>query len=84
MIKKAYSRFLVAVIVAGVIIFSAVCWHSVGEIHYFKSFFPKGFGVEGAYYASVVELIKVIIIALPIIMVIGISLYVLRHFKKDS
>jgi len=84
MIKKAYSRFLVAVIVAGVVIFSAVCWHSVGEIHYLKSFFPKGFSVEGAYYASVVELIKVIIIALPIIMVIGISLYVLRHFKKDS
>ena len=84
MIKKAYSRFLVAVIVAGVVIFSAVCWHSVGEIHYLKSFFPKGFNVEGAYYASVVELIKVIIIALPIIMVIGISLYVLRHFKKDS
>jgi len=84
MIKKAYSRFLVAVIVAGVVIFSAICWHSVGEIHYLKSFFPKGFSVEGAYYASVVELIKVIIIALPIIMVIGISLYVLRHFKKDS
>jgi len=84
MLKKTYSIFLVAVIVAGVVIFSAVCWHSVGEIHHLKSFFPKGFNVEGAYYASVVELIKVIIIALPIIMVIGISLYVLRHFNKES
>ena len=81
--KKPYSVFLVIIIVAGVVIFSAVCWHSVGEIHYLKSFFPKGFSVEGAYYASVVELIKVIIIALPIVMVISISLYILRHFKKD-
>ena len=83
MIKKAYPVFLVVIIVAGVLIFSAVCWHSVGEIHYLKSFFPKGFNVEGAYYASVVELIKVIIIALPIVMIICISLYVLRHFRKD-
>jgi hypothetical protein len=84
MIKRTYSVFLIVIIVAGVVIFSAVCWHSVGEIHYLKSFFPKGFNVEGAYYASVVELIKVIIIALPIIMIIGISLYVLRHFRKES
>jgi hypothetical protein len=84
MMKRAYSVFLVVIIVAGVVIFSAVCWHSVGEIHYLKSFFPKGFNVEGAYYASVVELIKVIIIALPIIMIIGISLYVLRHFRRES
>jgi len=84
MIKRSYFVFLVVIIVAGVGIFSAVCWHSVGEIHYLKSFFPKGFNVEGAYYASVVELIKVIIIALPIIMVIGISMYVLRHFSKKS
>ena len=82
--KRAYSVFLSVIIVAGVVIFSAVCWHSVGEIHYLKSFFPKGFNVEGAYYASVVELIKVIIIALPIIMIIGISLYVLRQFRKES
>ena len=84
MMKKPYSIFLFAIIIFGVVILSAVCWHSVGEIHYLKSFFPKGFSVEGAYYASVVELIKVIIIALPIIMVIGISLYVLRHFNKES
>ena len=81
--KRTYSIFLTILIAAGVVLFSAVCWHSVGEIHYLKSFFPKGFNVEGAYYASVVELIKVIIIALPIVMIISISLYVLRHFRKD-
>ncbi len=84
MIKKPHSIFLIAVMVFGVVVLSAVCWHSVAEIHYLKSFFPKGFSVEGAYYASIVELIKVIIIALPIITVIGISLYVLRHFTKES
>ncbi len=84
MMKKPYSIFLFAIIMFGVVIFSAVCWHSVGEIHYLKSFFPNKFSVEEAYYASAVELIKVIVIALPIIMVIGISLYVLRHFNKES
>ncbi len=82
--KKIFPIFLIVIIVAGVVLFSAVCWHSVGEIHYLKSFFPKGFNVEGAYYASVVELIKIIIIALPIVMIISISLYVLRHFNKNS
>ena len=83
MMKKPYSIFLFAIIMFGVVIFSAVCWHSVGEIQYLKSFFPNKFSVEEAYYASAVELIKVIVIALPIIMVIAISLYVLRHFTKD-
>jgi hypothetical protein len=84
MVKKPYSVFLVAIVVVGVVILSGVCWHSVGEIHYLKSFFPNRFSVEEAYYASAVELIKVIIIAFPIIVVIGISLYVLRHFRRDS
>lgn len=84
MMKRPYSIFLFAIIILGVVIISAVCWHSVGEIHYLKSFFPNQFSVEEAYYASAVELIKVIVIALPIITVIGISLYVLRHFNKKS
>jgi len=84
LMKKTYSIFLFAIIIFGVVIISAVCWHSVGEIHYLKSFFPNRFSVEEAYCASVVELIKVVVIALPIITVIGISLYVLRHFNKES
>jgi len=83
MMKKPYSIFLFAIIIFGVVIISAVCWHSVGEIHYLKAFFPNRFSVEEAYYASAVELIKVIIIAFPIITIIGISLYVLRHFNKE-
>ena len=84
LMKKTYSIFLCAIIILGAALISAVCWHSVGEIHYLKSFFPNRFSVEEAYYASVVELIKVVVIALPIITVIGISLYVLRHFNKES
>jgi hypothetical protein len=84
MMKKPYAILLFAIIIFGVVIISAVCWHSVGEIHYLKSFFPNRFSVEEAYYASVVELIKVIFIALPVVTVIGISLYVLRQFNKKS
>jgi hypothetical protein len=39
---------------------------------------------DSVHYASAVELIKVMVIALPIITVIGISLYVLRHFNRES
>jgi len=70
--------------VAGILIVSAICWHSVGEIHYMKSFYPKQFTVEDAFYASAVELVKVLIISLPFCLIIAISLYLLRHFDKKS
>ena len=66
----------------GIVIFAAVCWHSVEEIHYLKSFFPKQFSVQEAYYATAIELIKVLIIGLPIVLIIAISLYILRHANK--
>jgi hypothetical protein len=75
--------FLNLVIVIGVIAFAAVCIHSVDEIHYLKSFFPADFAVEEAYYASVIELIKVIIIGLPILLIIGICLAKLRETKIE-
>ncbi len=83
MIRKACSVLLLALIILGIILFSAACWHSVGEIHYLKSFFPFKFTVEEAFYASAVELIKIIIIGLPILLVLATSLYMLRSFKKD-
>ena len=57
--------FLSAVIV---IMLMSVAFHSVEEIHYFKSFYPKEFTVEEAFFASLVELIKVFLVAAPIIM----------------
>lgn len=55
------------IVVVGFVVLAAVSWHSVQEIHYLKSFFPREFSVEEAYYASKVELIKVVFISLPIV-----------------
>lgn len=72
------------VILIGVIGFSAVCLHSVEEIHYLKSFFPGDFTVEEAFYAAGIELIKVLIIGLPILLIIGTCVTKLRDSKKGS
>ena len=72
------------VILIGVMAFSTVCLHSVDEIHYLKSFFPEEFTVSEAFDAAAVELVKVIIIGLPIILIIGICLIKLREPKRDS
>ena len=77
-------RLLISAIIIAIIIVSAVCWHSVGEIHYLKSFYPHQFTVEEAFYASAVELVKVLIIALPFCIVIAVCLYLLRHFNNKS
>lgn len=82
--KRILPVLLLSVTAGCLIIVSAVCWHSVEEIHYLKSFFPKQFSVEEAFYASKVELVKIAIISFPLILIIGISLYFLRYFGKDS
>ena len=48
--------FLSAVIV---IMVMSVSFHSVEEIHYFKTFYPDEFTVQETFYAALVELIKV-------------------------
>jgi hypothetical protein len=75
------NKIFVAAIVIGIAVISAVCWHSVGEIHYLKTFYPQRFSVAEAFYASGVELVKVLIIALPFILIIVISLYLLSHYE---
>ncbi len=82
--KKIYSVILCVTTILGVVIFSAVCWHSIDEIHYLKSFFPKQFSVQEAYYATAIELIKVIIIGLPIVLIISVGLYFWKHRDKDQ
>ena len=71
------------VVLIGVVVFAAVCLHSVDEIHYLKSFFPTDFTVEEAFDAAAIELIKVIIIGLPILLIIDICLAKLRESKQD-
>jgi hypothetical protein len=65
-------------IVVSMVVVSAVCWHSLEEIHYLKSFYPKSFTVEEAFYASGVELIKVFVIGVPFFLVLWVSLYLLK------
>ena len=68
-------------IVVSILIVAAVCWHSLEEIHYLKSFYPKRFTVEEAFYASGVELIKVFVIGVPFFLVIWVSLYLLKILR---
>lgn len=65
-------------IVVSIVIVSAVCWHSLEEIHYLKSFYPKHFTVEEAFYASGVELIKVFVISMPFFLVLWVSFHLLN------
>ena len=65
-----------------ILIVAAVCWHSLEEIHYLKSFYPKSFTVEESFYASGVELIKVFVISVPFFLVIWVSLYLLKTLRN--
>ena len=79
-ISRAVTISLIVVSIAAI---SAVCWHSVGEIHYLKSFFPRQFSVQEAYYAAGVELIKVLIICIPfgIVIIAGICFLMINRRK---
>jgi hypothetical protein len=72
--KRIHHVLLFSAIAVSIPIIFAVCWHSVEEIHYLKSFYPKQFSVEEAFYASAVELVKIIIISLPFFLVIACGL----------
>ena len=82
------NRILRATILSAVgislFVISAVCWHSVEEIHYLKTFFPRQFSVEEAFYAAGVELIKVVIISVPFIGIIIIGLCLFLFYKRNS
>lgn len=82
--KKTGRRWVSVLIVTSIIVIAAVSWHSVEEIHYLKTFFPKQFTVEEAFYASGIELIKVFLIAFPLLLVIGAALFLICKPKKDK
>jgi hypothetical protein len=81
--KRTYQILLISAIAISIAIVAAVCLHSLEEIHYLKSFYPRQFTVQEAFYASAVELIKVLIISLPLFLVTAAALYLLGHFKKE-
>ncbi len=79
---KTFKILLWAVIAASLVIITAVSWHSVEEIHYLKTFYPKSFTVEESFYATLVEFIKIHIISLPLVVIIVLSLYLLRAYRQ--
>jgi len=83
-IKQPRAAFLLLTVVIATGIIVAVCWHSVEEIHYLKSFFPGSFTVQEAFYASGIELIKIIIISLPLVLIIFICLHLPGIFKSEN
>jgi hypothetical protein len=82
--KRMRQILIGSAIAISIFVIFAVCWHSVQEIHYLKTFYPKHFSVEEAFYASAVELIKVIIICLPFILVMVCGIRLLCCLKKDE
>jgi hypothetical protein len=82
--KRMRSIIIGAAVAVSLIVVSAVCWHSTEEIHYLKTFYPKQFSVEEVFYASAVELVKVVIISLPFILVVVCGIWLLCWLKKDS
>lgn len=81
---KPFRIFLIIAAVASFVAITAASWHSVEEIHYLKTFYPSRFTVEEAFLAAKVELIKVLLISLPLLIVIAAALYLLRSRKNSG
>jgi hypothetical protein len=82
--RRTYQVLILSAMGISILIVSAVCWHSVEEIHYLKSFYPRQFSVEEAFYASAVELIKIIIISFPFFFIAGIGICLLYYLRRES
>ena len=80
-LKSLLPRIAIAVCT---IIILAVCLHSLEEIHYLKSFYPGKFTVEEAFYASGVELFKILIISFPLVVIICVSIAYLKTLRNKD
>lgn len=75
-----YKRLiLIAILILALASAGAVSLHALEEVHYLKTFFPAAFTVQEAFYAAAIELIKVAIIAIPLMLVVAVSLFFLRQ-----
>ena len=79
-LKKKY--ILWAIVIICLLTIFGVSKHSIDEIHYMKHFYPTVFTVEEAYYASKVELIKVIITSIPFVVLIFTAIFMFGRRKK--
>ncbi len=82
--NRAYHILVLSAVVASIIIVPAVSWHSVAEIHYLKSFYPQQFSVQEAFWASAVELIKVLVVSIPFFFIIVTGCCLLHYWKHKS
>jgi hypothetical protein len=73
---RTFPILLVFIALAAI---TAVCLHSLEEIHYLKTFFPSSFTVQEAFYAAALELIKVVIITIPLVLFIAVCLFIYRQ-----
>ena len=80
--NRTGQLLILCAIIISIIVVTAVCWHSLGEIHYLKSFYPRQFTVQEAFYASAVELIKVLIISLPFFLIVSTGLSLLGPGRR--
>ena len=82
---KIRDIILITIIIACVIIVTYVSFHSVWEIHYLKSFYPRSFTVTEAGYAAIVELIKIALISFPLVIIIILCLIlIILAVKKEK
>ncbi len=63
--KEVLSLMIIG---ACLIIIALVSWHSVQEIHYLKTFYPRDFTVVEAGWAALVEVMKVALISFPLFL----------------
>jgi hypothetical protein len=64
---------LILVLLVG---YGGIAWHSIGEIHYLKGFFPARFTVQEAFWAAWVEVAKLVIIGCPLgLAVVSLTLW---------
>jgi hypothetical protein len=80
MSTRAMSKlklFLAALMAVCVVVIGLVSFHSAKEIDRLKSFYPAPLTVEEAFYASLVEFIKVHVISLPLMAVILLAAFFL-------
>jgi len=79
-----YRRGIIgSIIIVCLAAMAAVSFHSVREIHYLKTFYPAHFSVAEAACAAVVELVKVILIAFPLVLVVCVCLSLLRADTRE-
>ena len=82
--KTKLHALLMLLIASALATTTAVCLHSLEEIHYLKTFFPRAFSVEEAFYAGGLELIKVVFITIPLLLLIIVCLFLLRQWRDNS